>query len=239
MIRLPNLTFAALLDHVEAHLRRWARDRAELPPQAYAADAEGLATVLGFPLPEDAAGRKALAAILELEARERGAAMVALALPATAGQERPGSEAPGDEARREVLVLDGRALAAATGGAAQSTRLLAVERRSDGRIARLFHSSPVRPSPPEPASESGKCRHPGRGDLAVRACGPAQRRFVRRHRLRGRKPTRTRASPTPSPRASRPPPAGREGGSAPQGGLAPRRPASTASSARLRSDTAT
>src|SRR5690349_13046250 len=71
MIRIRNLTFAALLDHVQTHLQRWAQGRVHLEPRAYAADAEGVVTVLAFPLPPDDAGREALGAILELEMQQR------------------------------------------------------------------------------------------------------------------------------------------------------------------------
>jgi hypothetical protein len=136
MIRIPNLTLAALLDHVETHLLRWARGRASLPPRAYAADIEGVVTVLGFPVPADDAGREALGAILEMEMQRREAVMVVLALPSWASLvagDQPVTEA----GSQEVLLLDGRALQGAPGGAAGTTRILAIERRRDGRIARL------------------------------------------------------------------------------------------------------
>lgn len=136
MIRISNLTFSALLDHVEAHLVRWARGRATLPPRAYAADADGVVTVLGFPVPDDDAGREALGAILETEMQSRGAVMVVLALPSWASSSATGEPVMEAE-RQEVLLLDGRALPSAPGGADCATRILAVERRRDGRIARL------------------------------------------------------------------------------------------------------
>jgi hypothetical protein len=138
MIRIPNLTFAALLDHVQAHLQRWARGRSSLAPRAYAADAAGVVTVLAFPLPHDDAGREALGAILELEMANRTAVMVVLALPSRATPMIHGEVA---EEAQEVLVLDGRALPGAPGGAGHATRILTVERRRDGRIARLVAAS--------------------------------------------------------------------------------------------------
>ena len=138
MIRIPNLTFAALLDQVQAHLQRWARGRANLEPRAYAADATGVVSVLAFPLPHDDAGREALGAVLELEMQKRAAVMVVLALPSRATSMTRGEMAEGAQ---EVLLLDGRALAGAPGGAKQATRVLAVERRPDGRIARLVEAS--------------------------------------------------------------------------------------------------
>jgi hypothetical protein len=136
MIRIPKLTFAALLDHVEAHLLRWARGRASLPPRAYAADAQGVVTVLAFPMPADEAGRAALGAILEGEMQQREAVMVVLALPSWASP--AGAGQPVNAAvPQEVVLLDGRALPGAPGGADRATRILAVERRRDGRIARL------------------------------------------------------------------------------------------------------
>ncbi|TDH59573.1 hypothetical protein E2C06_26680 [Dankookia rubra] len=138
MIRIPNLTFLALLDRVQAHLQRWARGRASLAPRAYAADASGVVSVLAFPLPHDDAGREALGAILELEMQNREAVMVVLALPSQATPMTYGELAEGAQ---EVLLLDGRALAGAPGGAGHATRILAVERRPDGRIARLIASS--------------------------------------------------------------------------------------------------
>jgi hypothetical protein len=42
---------------------------------------------------------------------------------------------------QEVLLLDGRALVGAPGGAGHATRILAVERRPDGRVARLVGAS--------------------------------------------------------------------------------------------------
>ncbi len=134
MIRIPNLTFAALFDHVQTHLQRWARGRTTLVPRAYAADVAGAVTVLAFPLPHDDAGREALGAILELEMANRGAIMVVLALPSRATPMTRGELAEGAQ---EVLLLDGRALAGAPGGAGHATRILTVERRPDGRIARL------------------------------------------------------------------------------------------------------
>lgn len=134
MIRIRNLTFTAFLDHVEAHLQRWARGRASLEPRAYAADAAGVVTVLAFPLPPDDAGREALGAILELEMQQREAVMVVLALPSRATAMSPDDST---EKAQEALLLDGRALPAAPGGAGRATRLLTVERRRDGRIARL------------------------------------------------------------------------------------------------------
>jgi hypothetical protein len=138
MIRIPKLTFAALLDQVQAHLQRWARGRANLEPRAYAADAAGVVTVLAFPLPHDDAGREALGAVLELEMQKRAAIMVVLALPSQATPVTRGEMA---ETPQEVFLLDGRALANAPGGAKQDTRVLAVERRPDGRIARLVEAS--------------------------------------------------------------------------------------------------
>lgn len=141
MIRIPNLTFAALLDQVQAHLQRWARGRANLEPRAYAADAAGIVSVLAFPLPHDDAGREALGAVLELEMQKRAAVMVVLALPSRVTPTTRGEQA---ERGQEVLLLDGRALPNAPGGAKQATRILAVERRPDGRIARL--SGPSEPA---------------------------------------------------------------------------------------------
>ncbi|MFC7477999.1 hypothetical protein ACFQS7_26875 [Dankookia sp. GCM10030260] len=137
MIRIPNLTFAAFLNHVQAHLQRWAWGRANLAPRAYAADAAGVVTVLAFPLPHDDAGREALGAILELEMKSREAVMVVLALPSLATPTIHGELAEGTQ---EVLLLDGRALAGAPGGAGHATLILTVERRPDGRIARLVAS---------------------------------------------------------------------------------------------------
>jgi hypothetical protein len=136
MIRIPNLTFAALLDHVEAHLQRWARGRASLPPRAYAADAGGVVTVLAFPMPADDAGREALGAILEVEMQRREAVMVVLALPSWASP-AVAEQSITEAAPQEVLLLDGRALPSAPGGADRATRILSIERRRDGRIARL------------------------------------------------------------------------------------------------------
>jgi hypothetical protein len=138
MIRIPNLTFAALFDHVQTHLQRWAQGRASLAPRAYAADADGVVTVLAFPLPHDDAGREALGAILELEMTNREAVMVVLALPSWA---TPMTHGGMEEGAQEVLLLEGRALAGAPGGAGHATRVLAVERRPDGHIARLVASS--------------------------------------------------------------------------------------------------
>jgi hypothetical protein len=138
MIRIPNLTFAALLDHVQAHMQRWARGRSSLAPRAYVADAAGVVSVLAFPLPHDDAGREALGAILELEMEKRAAVMVVLALPSRATPITRGEVPVGAQ---EVLLLDGRALASAPGGAGHATRILAVERRRDGRIARLVAAS--------------------------------------------------------------------------------------------------
>ena len=98
----------------------------------------GVVTVLAFPLPHDDAGREALGAILELEMANRGAVMVVLALPSRATPMTRGEMAEGAQ---EVLLLDGRALAGAPGGAGHATRVLAVERRPDGRIARLVATS--------------------------------------------------------------------------------------------------
>ena len=65
MIRIPNLTFMALFDHVQTHLQRWARGRANLAPRAYAADVAGVVTVLGpvdnYRAAMTAAARKMLA----------------------------------------------------------------------------------------------------------------------------------------------------------------------------------
>jgi hypothetical protein len=138
MIRIPNLTFMALFDHVQTHLQRWARGRANLAPRAYAADVAGVVTVLAFPLPHDDAGREALGAVLELEMETREAVMVVLALPSRATPMTRGELAEGTQ---EVLLLDGRALSGAPGGAGHATRVLAVERRPDGRIARLVAAS--------------------------------------------------------------------------------------------------
>src|SRR3954453_9110092 len=104
MIRIPNLTFVALLDQVEAHLQRWARGRANLAPRAYAADVAGIVTVLAFPIPHDDAGRPSLGAILDLEMEKRPAIRVGLALPSRATPITRGELAEGT---REVLLLDG------------------------------------------------------------------------------------------------------------------------------------
>ena len=64
--------------------------------------------------------------------------MVVLALPSRATPITHGEVAEGAQ---EVLLLDGRALAGAPGGAGHATRILAVERRRDGRIARLVAAS--------------------------------------------------------------------------------------------------
>ena len=64
--------------------------------------------------------------------------MVVLALPSRATPITHGEVAEGAQ---EVLLLDGRALAGAPGGAGHVTRVLAVERRRDGRIARLVAAS--------------------------------------------------------------------------------------------------
>jgi hypothetical protein len=137
MIRLSNLTFAGLLDHVEAHLLRWARGRETLPPRAYAADAAGVVTVLAFPLPSDDAGREALGAILELEMQRRAAVMVVVALPSWASPATTQPTPAAEGQSQEVLLLDGRVLSGAPGGARRATRILAIERRAGGRIARL------------------------------------------------------------------------------------------------------
>jgi hypothetical protein len=146
MIRLSNITFSALLDHVEAHLVRWARGRERLPTRAYAADATGVVTVLAFPLPADDASREALRAILELEMQRRAAVMVVLALPSQASPMAIDHSAD-EERPREVLLLDGRALPNAPGGAGSATRILSVERRRDGRVARLISIGAERTGP--------------------------------------------------------------------------------------------
>jgi hypothetical protein len=154
MIRLSNITFPALLDHVEAHLVRWARGRERLPTRAYAADAAGVVTVLAFPLPADDASREALGAILELEMQRRAAVMVVLVLPSRASPMAT-SDSADEERPREVLLLDGRALPSAPGGAGSATRILSVERRRDGRIVRLI---PIGIDQPGPEREDAAAR---------------------------------------------------------------------------------
>jgi hypothetical protein len=135
MIRISTPTLAAVLEHVETHIQRWAQGRANLAPRVYAVDADGVVTVLAFPLPSDDAGRAALGATLEAEMQRRNAVTMVLAMPSRA---RPIADRGGDDATaREVLILEGRSLAGAPGGMGQATRILAVERRRDGKIERL------------------------------------------------------------------------------------------------------
>jgi hypothetical protein len=157
MIRLSNITITGFLDHVEAHLVRWAHGRERLPPRAYAADAAGVVTVLAFPLPADDASREALGAILELEMQRRAAVMVVVALPSRASPMAT-SQTGDDERPREVLLLDGRALPNAPGGTGSATRILAVERRRDGRIARLVPMGIGRAGPEREGASAGVTR---------------------------------------------------------------------------------
>lgn len=55
MIRLPNLTTAGLLDHIEAFLLRTACGRRSLPMRAYLADAGSWGTLIDVASPTDAA----------------------------------------------------------------------------------------------------------------------------------------------------------------------------------------
>jgi hypothetical protein len=129
------LTLPALMDRVEARLRRMAPGRSAVPARAYAADAEGAATTFGFPVPADEAGREAVSAILDLELRKRGATVCVLALERWAQQLLAEAGAPRglvEEASepRECVVLTGFSLA---GARRREVRVLEVRRRG-GRI---------------------------------------------------------------------------------------------------------
>ncbi|MGG5821370.1 hypothetical protein [Falsiroseomonas sp. HW251] len=121
MIRLANLTSAALLDHVQALLVRTARGRRDLPARAFLADEEGRVTLVELPALAGAADHRAAGAILGALARDRAASHAVVQLPHRAGP-------------AEAVAL----LAIAADGSDLGQRLLTVERRRDGRVARLL-----------------------------------------------------------------------------------------------------
>ena len=130
-----GLTLPALLDRVEARLRRMAPGRSAIPARAYAADEHGAVTTFGFPVPADEAGREALSAILDLELRKRGATVCVIALERWAQELPAEADAPQElveEApeRQECVVLTGFSLA---GARRREVRVLEVRRRG-GRI---------------------------------------------------------------------------------------------------------
>jgi ketosteroid isomerase-like protein len=120
MIRFASLKFVALLDYVEAHIVRAARDRAELPARAYLADPDGVVTRVELPPLTGADEHEAAGAILAVLVRERLSSCAVLQLV-------------GQRDGREILSLH----ALSGEGAELERRCLLVERRRDGRIARL------------------------------------------------------------------------------------------------------
>ena len=91
----------------------------------------------GLSLPHDDAGREALGAILSSRWRTRGRhGRAGTSEPSHTNDPRRGASGGAGG-----VLLDGRALAGAPGGAGHAIRILAVERRRDGRIARLVAAS--------------------------------------------------------------------------------------------------
>ena len=128
MPRLAPLTLPGLLAEAERLLRRATLASGAVPACALLAGSDGRLSALRFTVPEDAAARAALAEVLRIELRRRGARAGVLAFEAPA-------EAPDHPA---CLVLEGHALAPLQA----AVRLLAIERR-DGRIVAL---RPLRPA---------------------------------------------------------------------------------------------
>jgi hypothetical protein len=114
-----------LIDRAEGALREAAVGREALPSCAYLLDGDGEVEALAFPVPDDDAGRDALAAVLAMHLDRVGARMWVLALPT---RRRVGGRSC------EFALLDGHALGGE--GPVRRSRLLRVERRR-GAIAVL------------------------------------------------------------------------------------------------------
>lgn len=119
-----NLTFTALLDHVQALLLRTARGRRALPARAYLADHVGRVMRVDLPALEGAAEHEAAGAVVGALMREHASAHAVLQLP---------HHANGRGGASEIVGL----YAVAHDGVELGRRLLPIERRADGRIARL------------------------------------------------------------------------------------------------------
>jgi hypothetical protein len=140
MIRLPNLTSAALLDHVQALLLRTAHGRHGLPARAYLAEETGRVTLVDLPALDGAADHSAAGAVLGTLMREHRSSYAVLQLPHRTPE---GTEGIGLYA----VAADGDAL---------GQRLLSLERRLDGRIARLLrHAVSAAPAASNEASAVG------------------------------------------------------------------------------------
>ncbi|WP_270933452.1 hypothetical protein [Falsiroseomonas oryzae] len=142
MIRLANLTFTALLDHVHARLLRTARGRSALPARAYLADEAGHVTMVGLPALEGTAEHEAAGAVLGVLMRDHAAAHAVLQLPHLADQ---------PDGAEEIVGL----YAIGAAGRALGQRRFAVERGVDGRIARLVQLATPRGRQTRAASAVG------------------------------------------------------------------------------------
>jgi hypothetical protein len=125
------LTLPALMDRVEARLRRTAPGRSAVLPRAYAADEHGAVTTFGFPVPADEAGRAAVSAILDFELRKRGATVCVIALERWAQEPLAEADAPREAVEeapdwQECVVLTGSSPADAR---RRAVRVLEVRRR--------------------------------------------------------------------------------------------------------------
>ena len=114
-----------LIDRAERALREAALGRDLFPSCAWVMGGDGATTAISFPVPDDDAGRDALAAVLAVHLDRLGARMWVLALPT---RRRIGGRP------RECALLDGHALGGE--GPVRRSRLLRVERRR-GAIAAL------------------------------------------------------------------------------------------------------
>jgi hypothetical protein len=123
-----------LMDRAECALRAAALGRDLFPSCAWVMGGDGAMTAISFPVPDDDAGRDALAAVLAVHLDRLGARMWVLALPT---RRRIGGRS------RECALLDGHAL----GGKrpVRRSRLLRVARR-EGAIAGL-HGEGATPRP--------------------------------------------------------------------------------------------
>ncbi|MDO9714124.1 hypothetical protein [Paracraurococcus lichenis] len=143
MPRIEDVTLARLLDYIEGHLHRWLPGRDAMPGRAYAADAAGEVTSLAFPVPDDEAGRQALAAILQSEMTKRGAVLSVLAIEASLSL--PGAEG---RDRLDCVVLEGEQIRPVR---RTEVRLLAIERQGR-RIAALRRLETPAAGQPRPSS---------------------------------------------------------------------------------------
>jgi hypothetical protein len=88
MSRIQDVTTAALLDHVEARLRRMVGTGQPIPHRVYAADAEGRVTAIEVPEAVDDADRGAIEALVDMHLRAVGAVLTVRQVPRRAARSR-------------------------------------------------------------------------------------------------------------------------------------------------------